>query len=133
MMHRDGLCCSATNQRQAFHISAQRDSLVASRIADLARTDSASVRTISILGLVFLPGTFVSVSYDVITSAATHCTDGSQGIFGMNFFDLSRGEDDQHMWTVSSKFWVYWAVTLPLTLATILVWHLQHRPAFSSA
>ena len=32
------------------------------RIADLARTDSASVRTISMLGLVFLPGTFVSVS-----------------------------------------------------------------------
>lgn len=49
------------NSHRAFHIGTQHDSLVASRISELARVDSASVKTISILGLVFLPGTFVSV------------------------------------------------------------------------
>lgn len=50
------------DEGQAFQMCTQRDSLAAALISQLARAGSASVRTISILGLVFLPGTFVNVS-----------------------------------------------------------------------
>jgi hypothetical protein len=52
----------------------------------------------------------------------------SQGIFGTNFFSYQGNSSDSpnDTWTVSSDFWLYWAVTVSLTLATILVWVLWH-------
>lgn len=47
---------------QTFHVNAQYDSVVQGRIAKSAQSDSAAMRTISFLGLIFLPGTFISVS-----------------------------------------------------------------------
>jgi Mg2+ and Co2+ transporter CorA len=47
---------------QASNLNAQNDSKIATQIAELSRTDGRVMKTISILGLVFLPGTFVSVS-----------------------------------------------------------------------
>ncbi|KAI7287030.1 hypothetical protein KC345_g734 [Hortaea werneckii] len=95
----------------AFHIRTQYDSMVASQIAELARADSVSMKGISILGLVFLPGTFVSA------------------LFGMNFFDLAQNHQGQYILAVSSNFWLYWAVTVPLTLGTVLLWQLWYRRA----
>ncbi|KAI7474653.1 hypothetical protein KC357_g5150 [Hortaea werneckii] len=95
----------------AFHIRTQHDSMVASQIAELARADSVSMKGISILGLVFLPGTFVSA------------------LFGMNFFDLAQNHQGQYVLAVSSNFWLYWAVTVPLTLGTVLLWQLWYRRA----
>jgi hypothetical protein len=46
---------------QTFHVNAQYDSVVQGRIATSAQADSAAMRTISFLGLIFLPGTFISV------------------------------------------------------------------------
>jgi Mg2+ and Co2+ transporter CorA len=68
-----------------------------------SRQDNNNMRSIAVVGLVYLPGTFVS------------------GLFGMNFFDFSE-ESGVQSWKISSKFWVYWAITIPLTLVTILVW-----------
>ena len=101
--------------------------MIASRISDLARADSASVSTISILGLIFLPGTFVSVGLRQ-SLILEHLVDGVQAIFGMNFFDLSRDELEKYSWTVSSNFWLYWVVTAPITLLTVLFWLLWQRP-----
>ncbi|KAL2835031.1 hypothetical protein BDW59DRAFT_155855 [Aspergillus cavernicola] len=67
------------------------------------RTDSATMRTIAILSLVYLPGTFVS------------------GLFGTNFFNLST-DDTGPKWTMSDNFWLYWAITVPLTTLTIVFW-----------
>jgi hypothetical protein len=47
----------------AFHIAAQHESVLAQQIAQSAKEDSRAMKTISVLGLVFLPGTFVSVSF----------------------------------------------------------------------
>ncbi|KAE8329649.1 hypothetical protein BDV39DRAFT_171693 [Aspergillus sergii] len=71
-----------------------------------AQSDSAMMKTIGVVSLVYLPGTFVS------------------GIFGTNFFDYQSGEAES--WEMAKNFWLYWAVTLPLTLATVVVWALWH-------
>jgi hypothetical protein len=50
---------------KALHLTARHDSSVTNHIAELAHRDGETMKGISILGLVFLPGTFVSVSHDI--------------------------------------------------------------------
>ncbi|KIX95248.1 uncharacterized protein Z520_09165 [Fonsecaea multimorphosa CBS 102226] len=80
-------------------------------ISSAARSDSASMKTIAVVTLAFLPATFV-------------CT-----IFSMSFFTLNVDDDtgEKH-WLVSDRFWIYWAFTVPLTILTLACWWLgQHR------
>ncbi|TVY52504.1 hypothetical protein LCER1_G006989, partial [Lachnellula cervina] len=86
----------------AFNTVAQHDSRIAVLIAEATQVDSASMKTISILGLVFMPGTFICA------------------LFSTSFFNFSpaTSTEPQH-WRVSEQFWVYWAVALPLTLVTV--------------
>ncbi|KAL2359067.1 hypothetical protein RJZ56_008100 [Blastomyces dermatitidis] len=44
-------------------------------------------------------------------------------LFGMNFFDFSVDEDTgKQTFAMSDKFWVYWAISLPVTAAVLLAW-----------
>jgi hypothetical protein len=61
------------------------------------------MKALTLIGVLYLPGTFIS------------------GIFGSNFFNYSPGRDGPD-WNMSSKFWIYWAVTIPLTILTFLSW-----------
>ncbi|CRG89485.1 hypothetical protein PISL3812_06521 [Talaromyces islandicus] len=72
-------------------------------IAETTRRDNATMKALTLIGVLYLPGTFIS------------------GIFGSNFFDYSPGSDGPD-WNMSSKFWIYWAVTIPLTILTFLGW-----------
>lgn len=53
----------------------------------------------------------------------------------MSFFHHFPGAGDQaEQWTVSPKFWLYWVVTIPVTLLTIGSWLLftrKHRSPVS--
>jgi len=46
---------------KVLHLNARRDGLVTNRIATLTFRDGEIMKGISVLGMVFLPGTFVSV------------------------------------------------------------------------
>jgi hypothetical protein len=48
-------------RRQTFNTVAQHDSHIGVRIGEATQVDSAAMKTISVLGLVFLPATFVGV------------------------------------------------------------------------
>ncbi|KAK0658358.1 hypothetical protein DIS24_g4751 [Lasiodiplodia hormozganensis] len=63
------------------------------RLASAAKRDSSSMKTIAILTTVFLPGTFVSA-----------------------LFSTPLVESDP------SQFWVYWAITIPLTGLVMGMW-----------
>ncbi|KAI9367654.1 hypothetical protein BJX61DRAFT_537875 [Aspergillus egyptiacus] len=71
-----------------------------------ARTDSNMMKTVAVVSMFYLPGTFVS------------------GIFGTNFFNFEV--DRPNKFSTADDFWMYWAVTIPLTLATIVIWALWH-------
>ncbi|PYH88013.1 hypothetical protein BO71DRAFT_423980 [Aspergillus ellipticus CBS 707.79] len=77
--------------------------LVSQRFGSDAKYDSAMMKTVAIVSMVYLPGTFVS------------------GLFGTNFFDYNDGNE-----VMTSSFWIYWAITIPLTLATMLAWACWH-------
>ena len=79
-----------------------------------SREDNRSLRIIQLLGAVFLPSSLIS------------------SIFGMGFFttDIKDNSDKvQTVFAVSSKWWWYPAVTIPVTILIVLLiirdwlWH----------
>lgn len=100
--------CNATKERLAeevrltFNMIAQYDSTTAVKIGQAAQRDSSAMRTIAIMTLIFLPGTFISA------------------MFGMQFFDYDNTAGTM---SVSKKFWIYWVFTIPITAITLLVWY----------
>lgn len=86
------------------------------RLAHASKRDSTAMKTLSLLGALFLPGTFLA------------------SVFSMTFFDFNvsgNGNDgdstsDNGVVTggaqVSQYLWVYFVVTVPLTLFIVGSW-----------
>ncbi|KAI9880078.1 MAG: hypothetical protein M1830_005610 [Pleopsidium flavum] len=72
------------------------------RIALDAKKDSVAMKTIAGLTMVFLPGTFTAT------------------LFSMVFFHV--GEEPSPQLSVNSHWWLYVAVTIPLTGLVLAVW-----------
>ncbi|KAI6895829.1 AP-1 complex subunit [Hortaea werneckii] len=72
-------------------------------IASTSKADSSAMKALAVLSTFFLPGTFISA------------------LFSMSMFDW-RAPDGQPI--VSDHFWVYWALTIPITLTilALLYW-----------
>lgn len=86
----------------AFNTVAQIDSGISVQINRAAQSDSAAMRTIAFVTLLFLPATFIAA------------------LFSMSFFNHDKGSGS---WTVSKQFWIYWAITIPVTVFTPLIWY----------
>ena len=93
---------------QLFHLINQQETRVAIAVAEDSRTlasaskeDSTAMKTIAAVTIVFLPGTFIAA------------------LFAMPLFQWDAVGDSK---IVSNRFWIYWAVTVPLTFLTLLVW-----------
>lgn len=82
-----------------YNLVTQQDSYTNTVIAIKTNEDSSSMRTIAALTMIFLPGTFIS------------------SVFGMTFFDSAGGS-----FFVLKKWWLYLAITVPLTLLTVGIW-----------
>ena len=67
-------------------------------IAIESKRDNLSMMTIAAITMIFLPGTFVA------------------SLFAMPLFDRTHGD------VFRSSFWIYWAITVPLTVLTLLLW-----------
>ena len=87
---------------------AQRDSRLnfsiatdSHKIAMASRKDSSAMKAIAILTIAFLPATAIAT------------------IFSMNPF-LAQAPDGSVV--ISSSFWIYWAVTIPLTVLVFVLW-----------
>lgn len=89
------------------------------RLAHASKRDSTAMKTLSLLGALFLPGTFLA------------------SLFSMSFFDFNVGPEFPGMdpddysgkgAQVSEYLWLYFVVTIPLTLAIVGAWwYLDHR------
>jgi len=98
-------CSWLTQLKQVYNLVTQQDSETNTVIAREMKYDSSSMRTIAILTMIFLPGSYVSA------------------LFSMSFFKLTG--DDNNI-SVSSDGWIYIVVTVPLTFLVLvlsLVWH----------
>ncbi|KAK1252985.1 hypothetical protein MKX08_004172 [Trichoderma sp. CBMAI-0020] len=66
-----------------------------------AQIESGATRTISLAGLLFLPAAYITA------------------LFSTSFFNYDAPTG---IWGFSHKFWIYWAVTIPVTALTIFLW-----------
>jgi O-antigen/teichoic acid export membrane protein len=88
----------------------QSDAEYTAAIAIDGKRDSIAMRTISILGIVFLPGTFVATLFSI----------------GMFTWGGAGGEQPSSL-AASPSIWIYWAVAVPLTVITFLAWILWSK------
>ncbi|KAH9484090.1 Notoamide biosynthesis cluster protein M' [Psilocybe cubensis] len=77
-------------------------------IAAAAQKDSSSMITMAAVTMFFLPGTFVSA------------------LFSMVFFD-APGDTRPGNLVVSPQWWIFLAITIPLTILVFLVWIVWKR------
>jgi cell division protein FtsB len=99
----------AQNQLEiVYNLVAQRDNEKTHEMAEIQRdiaastmNDSFAMRTIAVMSIAFLPGTFVS------------------SFFSISIFDWQAPAGSS---VLSPRFWIYWAVTLPLTLVVFAIW-----------
>jgi len=82
------------------------------RLAHSAKRDSTSMKTLSLLGAIFLPATYLA------------------SVFSMTFFNFQNGTGeppDPDGPVVSPELWIYFAISGPLTAAVVLVWKMWDR------
>ena len=113
-----------TAMNLVYNIVSQKEAETNMGIAQDTRKDSHSMKAIAALTMVFLPASAVS------------------SFFGMAFFDGQGG-----ILTTTDEWWIFLAVTIPLTVAVVIVWRpkpskmtspvqaifLNHEPAIAFA
>ena len=94
-----GLFSLIARQDQEMSIQIAKDSV---EIAQASKRDSTSMKAIAGVTMVFLPGTFLA------------------SFFSMPLFELSSGTGK----LVAHQVWLYWSITIPLTLLTLAIYSL---------
>jgi hypothetical protein len=75
------------------------------KLAHASTRDSAAMKTISLLGAIFFPGAYLA------------------SVFSMTFFNFQNSGAP----SVSEQFWIYWAVTIPVTMIIVGVWYVWEK------
>ncbi|KAJ6065914.1 hypothetical protein N7444_001567 [Penicillium canescens] len=83
----------------SFHLVTQEGNRI-------MQSDSNAMATIAFMTLIFLPITTIST------------------IFGSQFFE--RAPDGSFI-TVSRDFWVFWVISIPVTVTVIYIWYIMNR------
>lgn len=84
-----------------YSFIAQTDNHHAAQLAAISGRDSTSMKILAFITTIFLPGTYVAT------------------LFAMDMFDWNNNAGGG---AISDRFWIYWAVSVPLTLVTIAGW-----------
>jgi len=74
------------------------------KLAHASKRDSSAMKVISLLGAIFFPGAYLA------------------SVFSMTFFNFQNEGSE-----VSSQFWIYWAVTVPVTIMIVGIWYVWEK------
>jgi hypothetical protein len=98
---------------QVFRKTAQADTDIMKRLNELTRKDNSTMKALAALGTVFLPATFVSVSVRFqVKGVHAHY---HESFFSMPMLDWDAPSPSG---IAGKYFWLWWAVTIPLSLTT---------------
>jgi hypothetical protein len=126
-----------TNVPQLHELINMRDGRVSKAIAETSeqiaresKRDSSAMKTLAVLATVFLPPTFVAVSteypyppvLDVLPFYNVQLIP-PETLFSTPWFNFTAPTSS----ILSSQFWIYWAVSIPLTIIVILLWAIWYR------
>ncbi|KAM3074797.1 hypothetical protein ACMFMG_008211 [Clarireedia jacksonii] len=88
-------------------ILAQRENRTSTSMWESKKSDSNAIRSIAVVLVSFLPGAFIAI------------------LFSTSMFNFQTKHRDS---LVSEWFWLYWAITGPLTAAVLMAWIFWVRP-----
>jgi hypothetical protein len=88
----------AKSSIQIFNLLARGDAQSNLTIAKATMHDSMSMKTIAVMTMIFLPGTFFAALFAVPSLRWDQPT------------------------VIGSRFWVYWTVTIPTTILVFIIW-----------
>ncbi|KAH7138764.1 hypothetical protein B0J11DRAFT_23582 [Dendryphion nanum] len=94
--------------------------------AEEARRDSASMKTVAVVTLVFLPGTFVAAIFSM-SMFRWIPEDNNSGSDSGGSSNTGPQDNKDSSRIVSKWFWLYWAVTVPLTLIILISWVIWYK------
>lgn len=110
--------------KQLYSFVAQIDNSINAKIAVSSARDSSAMKTLALITTVFLPGTYIAVKPNSNPNVFLSLT-LSQTLFSMSMFSWSQSSSQSDPSSVvSHRFWIYWAVTIPLTVLVIIIWRL---------
>ena len=115
MSQRDNIIAQKFNQiAQKQSELAQKDNQLSIKIATSTKKDSIAMMTFTFITALFLPGTYVStlLSVTLIDWQANSAP--------------AVGNSRQDRVQVSRYYWVYWAITIPLTGLVMLGWYVWY-------
>ncbi|KAI1076088.1 hypothetical protein F5B20DRAFT_557464 [Whalleya microplaca] len=95
-----------------WNYNSRKDVMINIKIAEASKKESSQMKAISMLGMIFLPGTFLS------------------SLFSMSFFNWMPSDSDQK---ISPWIAVYWGITVILTASIIFGWRKWTRIMDKSA
>lgn len=105
-----------------------RDSAAMKTIAELTRRDSSAMKYIAVLTMVLLPATAVAVGLpSLFLQMCLHHESKSrqqsklQSVLDTPFFDW----DETNSRLITQSFWIFWAISIPLTVAVLMMWLLS--------
>ena len=81
--------------------------------------DSATVRVVGVMTLIYLPATFVAVSFHIIKHLHYHLLTAIQTMLGMNLFTFEFAASKIK---IAKDFWIFLALAVPLTVMTVGCW-----------
>jgi len=121
--------CLLTNFIQEWNYYTRRDSRANIIIANATKRDGSQMRMISLLGMTFLPGTFLAVSPNhspkhisarraIMQGTQNNFVSPKQTMFSMGFFNWEPGDDRM----ISPWITLYLGLTVLLTTLTLWRW-----------
>ncbi|KAK4186852.1 hypothetical protein QBC35DRAFT_253811 [Podospora australis] len=128
-------------QRAAlYNIIAQKESKLSlkmageqRRLAHAAKRDSTSMKTLSLLGAIFLPATYLASVFSMTFFDFNDNNNHSRNNGPVTTTTNANGEtttqqlEDDNKSVVSPDLWIYFVITIPLTLLIVLIWRLWDK------
>ncbi|KAN0116700.1 hypothetical protein V8E51_002677 [Hyaloscypha variabilis] len=90
------MCCGLIDNRVTFQIASAQ-----TKLAHSSKREAVSQKVIAILGTVFLPGAYLS------------------SLFSTTFFNWQAQSSSPSGPSISPLFWIYWAISIPLTVGVV--------------
>lgn len=83
---------------------AQEDNILTARMAVASTRDSSSMKALAVITALFMPSEYIGT------------------VFGMSMFDFGDSKDSNSNSSVPPRFWLYWTISIPLTIGVITIW-----------
>jgi hypothetical protein len=101
------------------------------KLAHASKRDSGAQKTIALLGAVFLPGAYLASVFSMTFFNFQNANGGgsSNGLSGSSADNSTStsSQDNSNPPVVSSQFWIYWVVTIPMTIVIVMIWYVWEK------